>query len=139
MLDQKILRLIFISHSKSPSEILYLETGCLRIQDVITVRRLSYLHTILERSDDEIIKKVYLAQKKQPCEGDWVILIDNDKRDLGMMYKDSVIAQMNLEDYFDLVKSKVQQKAFTELVQIQQGHDKVRNIKYDSLREGFKN
>ena len=73
-----------------------------------------------------------MAQKKQPCEGDWANLIDNDKRDLGMIYEDSVIAQMNLEDYLDLVKSKGWQKAFTELVQIQQGHDKVRNIKYDS-------
>ena len=135
VLDRKILRLILNSHSKSPSEILYLETGCLPIKDVITVRRLSYLHTILERSEDEIIKKVYLAQKKQPSEGDWVKLVDIDKKDLDMMYEDSAIARMSSEDYLDIVKSKVRQKAFAELRQIQQGHEKVRHIQYDSLSE----
>ena len=135
VLDRKILRLILNSHSKSPSEILYLKTGCLPIKDVITVRRLSYLHTTLERSEDEIIKKVYLAQKKQQSEGDWLNLVDIDKRDLDMMYEDSAIARMSSEDYLDIVKTKVRQKAFAELRKIQQGLEKVRHKQYDSLSE----
>ena len=135
VLDRKILRLILNSHSKSPSEILYLETGCLPLKDVIVVRRLSYLHTILNRPDNEIIKKVYMAQKKNPCKGDWVNLINADKRDLDITCDDSAIAQMSLEDFKDLVKRKVRARAFSELRQIQAGHDKVRQIKYSSLNE----
>ena len=40
VLDRKILKLALGSHSKVPSEMLYLETGCLPLTDVITVRQL---------------------------------------------------------------------------------------------------
>ena len=52
-----------------------------------------------------------MAQKKQPSEGDWVKLVDIDKKELDMMYEDSAIARMSSEDYLDIVKSKVRQKA----------------------------
>ena len=125
VLDRKIIRLILNSHSKSPSEILYLETACLPLKDVITVRRMLYLHTILERQDNEIIKKVYMAQKKQPCPGDWVKLIEADKRDLDITLEDSEIALMSSEDFTNLVKAKVRQNSFHELRQVQKEHDKV--------------
>ena len=76
-----------------------------------------------------------MAQKKQPSKGDWVKLVDIDKRYLDMVYEDLAIARMSSEDYLNIVKSKVRQKAFAELREIQQGHDKVRHIQYDLLRE----
>ena len=46
VLDHQILRLITGAQAKSPVEMLYLETAELPIKDVISVRRLLYLHTI---------------------------------------------------------------------------------------------
>ena len=135
MLNRKILCLILNSHSKSPSEILYLENGCLPLKDVITVRRLLYLHIILERHDNDIIKNIYLVQKNQPCLGDWVKLIEADKNYLSISLDDSEIARMSSEDFANLVKSKVRQNSFHELSQVQKEHDKVHEIHYDSLSE----
>ena len=63
VLDRKILKLITGSHSKAPCEILYLETGCLPLSDVIIVRRLLYIQTILKRYKKELTSKVYLSMK----------------------------------------------------------------------------
>ena len=66
VLDRKILRLITGGHSKTPSEMLYLETGALTISHVIALRRLLYLKNILGKQDNEVVKKVDIAQKKNP-------------------------------------------------------------------------
>ena len=57
VIDHNILRLITGAQAKVPSEMLYLETAQLPIINVITVRRLLYLHTILTRHDTELISK----------------------------------------------------------------------------------
>ena len=61
VLDGKILRAILGAHCKVPSEMFYLETGAVPISHAISVRRLVYLQTILKKSNNEIVKKVYLA------------------------------------------------------------------------------
>ena len=63
-MDRKILRLILGAKAKVPCEMLYLETGALELKYVIAVRRLVYLQNILKKHDEDIVKKVYVAQKK---------------------------------------------------------------------------
>ena len=99
MLDRKILKLALGSHSKVPSEMLYLETGCLPLLDVITARRLLYLQTILKRPDHEVLKRVYMEQKKNPCRGDWVKLVEADLVELEISYDEEKIASVS-EDIF---------------------------------------
>ena len=70
VLDHQILRLITGAKAKSPVEMLYLETAELPIKDVISVRRLLYLHTSLKRQDIEFTRKVYSAMRSHPCKGD---------------------------------------------------------------------
>ena len=75
VLDRKILREITGAHSKAPWEMLYLETATLPISSVIIARRLNYLQTILKRNNEEVIWKVYTAQKSAPTKGDWTNLV----------------------------------------------------------------
>ena len=65
-IDNKLLRTICQAHSKTPTEFLYLETGCIPIRFVMQSRRLMYLHHILSREDKELIKRVYSAQRNNP-------------------------------------------------------------------------
>ena len=48
--DEYLLRKILNAHSKTPKEMLCLETGAIPIRFVIQNRRLSYLHHILTRN-----------------------------------------------------------------------------------------
>ena len=56
--DEDLLRGLLKAHSKIPLEALYLETGSIPIRFIIKSRRLSYLHTILQRESEELVKSV---------------------------------------------------------------------------------
>ena len=113
VLDRKILKLVLISHSKAASEMLYLETSCLPLSHIITVRRLMYLHTFLQRLETEIIRKVFTEQKRNPCKWDWVTLVEADMLELGIDYQQ---IEGSCEDMFrKQVVKKVRDIAFSEL------------------------
>ena len=95
---------------------LYLETGCLPLSHIITVRRLMCLHTKLQGPETEIIRKVFTEQKRNPCKGDWVTLVEADMFGI----------EGSCEDMFRKhVVKKVTDIAFSELRGIQAGHEKV--------------
>ena len=45
---------------------------------IIKQRRLSYLHHLLKRDKDELISKVFYAQKRKNSKNDWAETIRND-------------------------------------------------------------
>ena len=104
VLDTKVLRLILGAQAKVPCEMLYLETGALEFKHVINVRRLIYLQNILKKHDKEIVKKVYGAQKKAPCTGDWVILVEEDRLKYNIEYSDEQIAELSDDEFNKYVK-----------------------------------
>ena len=124
------------AHSKSSSEMLYLETGVLHIRHVVAVRRLCYLKNILNRHDTEIIKQVYEAQRENPCKGDWVNLIKSDTERYDLNLSDEVINQMNDNEYKKLIKQKVKEKALEEFEITKLGHAKVKNIIFNHNNAG---
>ena len=131
VLDRKMLKLVLNSHSKAPSEMLYLETGCLPLSQVITVRRLMYLHTILQRPETEIVRKVFTEQRNNPCKGDWVTLVEADLKELGMDFE--LIGRCSEDVFRQQISKKIRDKAFIELQQIQKGHEKVKYILFTDL------
>ena len=66
VVDEYLLRGILESHYKVAKESLYLETGLLPIRYIIKKRRLNYLRHILSRNREELISKIYYAQKRKP-------------------------------------------------------------------------
>ena len=64
---------------KAPVEILYLETSQIPIKDIISVRRLLYLHEILSIDQSELIYQIYSAMKEAPLKDDWIHLVEDDK------------------------------------------------------------
>ena len=112
VLDRKILRAITGAHSKVPWEMLYLETAVLPISSVIIARRLGYLQTILKRTENEIIWKVYTAQKDAPTKGDWVNLVEDDMKLLSMDISDKAIAEMSHDEFKDIVKNSIKKPCF---------------------------
>ena len=134
VLDRKILRLILLAHSKSQNEMLYLESGALSISHIISLRRLSYFHTLLLRPENEITKKIYRAQAKNPCPGDWVLLLQEDMRKYDMLISEEDICGMSKDIFKAYVQKKVRNLAFFELSQAKSGHQKVQNIRHVGLK-----
>ena len=135
VVDHFLLRSICGAHAKVPVEHLYLETGALPISDVIRARRLIYLQTILNRSEQELTRRVYTAQKKNPSRGDWTELIKEDMEAIGVKLNDEEIAQMGSYDYKKLIKSKVREATFRKLEELKKSHTKVEDNVYQNLKK----
>ena len=106
--DEALLRGLLNAHSKIPLEALFLETSCIPIRFIVASRRLMYLHTILQRSPDEMVRKVYDVQKVDTSPGDFYELVEEDNEMLGLNLTDLDIGKAK-------VKSHVNQAAFCYL------------------------
>ena len=51
----------------------------------------------MSRSDEELIKKGFLAQKDQPTNGDFVKLVEKDLSDLGLSFEDITSGKIDLK------------------------------------------
>ena len=68
--DLDLMRKIFKAHSRTATELFYLETGKIPLRFVVYKRRLMYLWHILNTSENELIHKVYSVQKLKTTKGD---------------------------------------------------------------------
>ena len=139
-IDANFLRKTLKSHSKTPKEALYLETGLLPIRYLAMQRRLMYLHNILKKPKTELIRKVYETQKILPTKNDWFQQISEDKNKLGLSLSDEEIQTFSKDRFKTLVTKAVRNFALNILNQnaSKNENSKSRNlIKVEFTREKY--
>ena len=99
VIDHMILKTILGAQAKVTVETLYQETGAMSVRNVISVRRMLYLKTILDREDHEITKKVYTAMKNKPYNGDWYNLVQADFEKFGLEINEETIKATDGETF----------------------------------------
>ena len=87
-IDEALLRKLLMAHSKTPLELLYLETGALPLRWIIVKRRIMCMKHIMERHEKELIKKIFLAQEESRNQGDFVTLVTQYLSDLNMKFEE---------------------------------------------------
>jgi hypothetical protein len=130
-LDEALLRGMVKAHSKTPTEFLYLELGALPLRWVIAQRRINYLKHIIDRSDNELIKKVYNAQKNNPTKGDFAKLVQKDLENIGM--KEEEFVRITRTTVKKEVKTDIKDAAFKELLKMKSDKKKIKEIEYKNL------
>ena len=131
-IDEALIRGLLSGHSKLPLPAIYLETGQVPIRYIIATRRILYLQTILHREPDELIRRVYNAQKDDPSDGDFCQLVDQDLRLIDCQLSNDQIASMDKYSLRVLVKKKAKQAAFRSLMAIKETKSKMDNILYQN-------
>ena len=67
---------------------------------------MNYLHTIVKKESDELVRDIYEAQKISPMEGDFCKLIEADKEEINLQLTETEISQMKESKYKTIVKKK---------------------------------
>ena len=80
---------------------------------MVAQRRVVFLKHIMERHDDEILKKVFLAQKSNPTKGDFAQVVEKDWNDLKVTYED--VIQFSKTQLKDIIKKNERCTAFEKL------------------------
>ena len=127
---EALIRGVVIGHSKIPVPAISLETGQVPVRFILACRRILYLQTILKRNPDELILRVYTAQKHEPIVGDFCELVQKDFQLLNLQLTDECIASMSKYDLKALVKSSAKKEAFKYLISIKENKSKLDNICY---------
>ena len=70
--DKMFMRNLFESEAGTPIEAFFIETSTLPIKFVLIGRQLMYYHTLIRKSESELVKRVFLAQKEFPSKNDWL-------------------------------------------------------------------
>ena len=92
----QIMRVIYNdAHSKTPVEFLYLESATLPLKYILASRRIMYLHNILSKDKEELVKRVYEVQKNNPTPGDFICLVKEDLKIIGEPFDEDRIVSMN--------------------------------------------
>ena len=130
-IDHILLRSILGSHAKAPVEQLYLETASLSFTDIIKIRRLIYLQTILQRPEGELIRQVYEAMKADPVLDDWCIMVQKDMVEMNLKYSDEDIRNMDPLVYKKIIKETVRAQSFIYFKELQANHEKGKKITHD--------
>ena len=131
--DEHLLRLLVKGHSKLPKEFLYLEAVAIPIRFIISSRRLLYLQTILKRPEEELIRRVYNAQKNDATPGDFFNLIKEDLNLIGEQMSEEQIQHAGRDAFKKEIKEKIKNAACKYLRNIQSEHSKIRDIQYNKL------
>ena len=131
--DESLLRALLQCHPKVPLEFLYLETGSIKISQIISSRRLIYLQTLLKRDDEELTKRILREQQKNPCPGDFALLIKDDCKKIDKLYDENFILASG-SGYKAFIKQQIKSATFKELLAVQKKHSKVKVIKYEDFK-----
>ena len=132
--DEYLLRSILGVPSKTPKEALFLETGCIPVKFILKMRRLMYLHHILRRPNEELIKKFYEAQKSKISKGDWVQTVKENLQELNIKLDEKEISQMSKQKFRTALKKKICTAAFNHLIQKKESHSKMSGTEYEKLQ-----
>ena len=132
--DEALLRGLVTGHAKMPIPALYLETGMMPIRFILACRRVNYLQTILQRAPEELIRRVFEAQKSDPTSGDFCLQVKEDMEVLGIKMNDEAIKQMKSNQFKKLVKEKAQEASLKYLLLQKETKSKLGKLKYNSLK-----
>ena len=115
--DVRLFQIFFKSHSKTVGDAYFAETGSLKINQILSKRRLMYHHHILHRDVNELIRKAYIAQSLKPTRNDFWKAVKTDQKYYEINLSDDEISSMSKGVYKKFIEEKIYRKATEEILQ----------------------
>ena len=139
-LDRILLRKIMQAPATTPKESFYLEMGLIPIGILLKMRRIMYLHYLLNRPRSEMLAQFFWAQWNDPFKGDWTTSVRQDLVELDLPTDPDLIAQFSKHSFGQLVKAKSRDYAFKNLLDSKAKHSKLRFLAYSKFeRQNYLN
>ena len=126
--DKYLLKKVLNASSTTAVEALYLETGAMPLRFTIISRRLMFYWTILNKSNKELVKKVFTIQNIAPIKNDWCMQIKSDLELCNINLSEAEISTMKKEHFKALVKEKIREQARLYLVSLKDSHTKSKHL-----------
>ena len=134
--DIMLFKTIFSTPGSTPTAAFYLETGAVPMRFLLIGRRLMFLWTILQKDSNELVRKVYEAQKLFPIKDDFINQIREDCDNIGLEWDENSIKNLKKTRFKEIVKSKLRNSAHTYLLEKKEKLSKLDHLSSDySLKD----
>ena len=127
-IDVQFLRSVLKAPKCTPTEMLYLELGCVPFRHLIIKRRIMFLHYILNENKNSMIYRFLMAQIRKQSKNDWISQVQNDLKKLDMNENLEVLKEMKKSKLKIKLDRLIRNSAFQELISKKETHSKVKNI-----------
>ena len=94
--DRIFFRRLFEVPRCTTIESFYIETSTIPVHFLLVSRRLLYYWSILQKDEEELVKKVFNAQKSFPVKNDWIHQIQNELETCGIEESEDDIKKKSL-------------------------------------------
>ena len=122
--DKMLMQNLFESGAATPIETFYMETSTLPVKFVLMGRQLMYYHTLLRKSESELVKRVFIAQREFPSRNDWLSTTQKYLSLCDINMSGEEVAKCSEYKFKKLVDEKIKQKAAEYLTKLQMKHSK---------------
>ena len=129
-----LIRRVIQTPMSTPNLSLFLETGELTVKSLIMMRRMNFLFYLMNLKESTMLHKFLQAQRRNPSPGDWILQIMNDMKILGIKERLEDLATMKRECYKRMIKRKITEYTYNELMHIKSSSVKLKNLTYKSLK-----
>ena len=126
-LDQIFFRSLFEVPHTVPSVALYLETGSLSIGTILKMKRINYLHYLVNLDNSEMLSKFFFAQWENPVTSDWTLEAKKNLIELGISTDIKVLKKISKNVFKNLVKKQAKSYEFKRLLEIKETKSKMKN------------
>ena len=96
-----------------------------------------YLHHIVQKDENELIKQVFKAQNANPTKGDFCELLKADMDIIGQIYDENILAGYNKSQFKVVIQKLLNEEYFEYLKSLQLKHKKnilcIRNLKFNHI------
>ena len=93
-IDVQFLKSVLKAPKCTPTEMLYLEFGCIPFSHLIMKRRILFLHYILNEDGNSILNRFLVAQVRSQKKNDWIYQVQNDLKKLNLNQDMEILKQM---------------------------------------------
>ena len=135
--DRIFFRRLFEVPNCTAIEAFYLETSTIPVRFLLIKKRLSYYWNILQREDDELVKKVYCSQKSFSVKKDWFLQVKSDLEECQIDMSECEIASMTKYSFSKLVNEKINLIAAQYLIGLKDRHSKSLHLKYSTEMQPY--
>ena len=94
-------------HRKTPTDFLYLP-----LRWIIAQRRILYLKHIMKRHENDLLRRVFQAQKYDETKGDFVDLVTKDRISLEITHEEVTSNTMSKTKLRNILKTSAQKSCF---------------------------
>ena len=133
--DKYFWRKVFTSIISTPTDSYFLETNSIPIRFIVMGRRIMFYWTILQRSESEILSKVYNTQSLMPLKNDWYLQLESDLEECNITLTKEEIKCMKNERFKNLVLKKIKMLAKSYLISLR--GSKSENLKHISSMKDY--